>query len=207
MNCECVKKLAPGTAYPPGGLFDNMEDMDKIDVLEIFKLAERVEECAVEFYLAVSKRVHSPVVVKVFTFIAGQELKHGAMYAALREQVTKELSESAREIFAQPAKVSTIESVMDRFHADLKGRLEKFMNAEKQLVAEAANITDPIRAVDLAIFFEETTVELYRELQKHVCLASKPRVEVIINEEKRHLRDFISLKARILRATIPMRAL
>ncbi|OFZ19262.1 MAG: hypothetical protein A2X94_05770 [Bdellovibrionales bacterium GWB1_55_8] len=176
--------------------------MEKVGVLEIIQLAERVEVCAEKFYIKMADQADSLIVGKVFRIIAAQEKKHQQTYAELLRQTGEELRRDPREIFAQPAKSLGIEEILNRFHPDLKARLEKFTRCEDR--AESllfGGASSALEAVELAIVFEETSIELYRELQKHVTIHSKSRVEIIINEEKRHLRDFISLKAKILKTT------
>lgn len=142
---------------------------------EIAKAAVEIERKGQDFYRRVAAKAKTDKNRELFEYLAEEETKHEAIFAALMERLgTLELPAwSTQDEYAQ-----YLDALIDS-HALFSGGLaEKYM----------ADAEDEETAIRMAMSFEKDTLLFFTEMETLVPQSEKAAVRQCIEEERLHLR-------------------
>ncbi len=142
---------------------------------DILLAAQEVETRGEVFYNRLVETTTEPKLKELFTFLAGEESKHRAIFAKLYERVGEvELPAWAEE----DEYVDYLKYLLDShtlFRLGDVENLKRFMGTHKE-------------AVETAMGFEKDTILFFVEMQEFVPEGEKKYIKACIDEERSHLR-------------------
>jgi rubrerythrin len=151
---------------------------------EIFDLAKAVEKGGQAFYQAVASSTSSPELKELFTYLAGEEVKHYHTFEKLARDYP-ELEVDAEEWGQTSAYIQATSEA-------------RFFVGEDKAISLARTVKEPLQAVEAAVAFEKDTLLFFYELLQVTPSKGKAAAKAIIEEEKRHVL-LLSERARSLR--------
>ena len=138
---------------------------------EVFQFAIRIEENGEYFYTNVAEVVDSKEVKDLFKALAGEELKHKALYEKLLGKL---------EQYEPP------ESYPGEYYDYLRAYADNHIFPMKKLQAEIEKITTAEAALNFAMSREIESILYYQELKNIVPPDEKNTIDTIIEEERKH---------------------
>jgi rubrerythrin len=152
---------------------------------ELIKVAVQNEETGYGFYKLAEKNAKSQKMKEFFGFLAGQELVHKEKFLNLLKDV---------RIPSQPGEPADREEIDLYIKAMTDSHL--FAGKDKNIVM-ATEASNEKSAVDYAVGFEKDTLLFFYQLEDLVHSIHKPMVQVIINEEKQHIRKLVEIRREL----------
>ena len=150
---------------------------------EVFSMAMEIEKSGYAFYKTVAGTSQSGPLKQLFTFLGEQEIQHYEFF----EKLSKEMGDF-------DINEDEWEQISDYIRATTESR---FFIGEDKAINLAKTVSDPEKAIDIAIGFEKDTLLFFYELLNVTPEASKEAAQQIVDEEKRHIR-LLSEKKRAL---------
>jgi rubrerythrin len=151
------------------------------NVVEVIQMAINIEKEGYEFYSRIAKHAATETSKAVFVLLAEQEKKHIDTFTNLLNIMSGIHSEQGQYMFD--------EEVSSYFLSLTENTVFK---ASKMY--EAADMTSAKEAIHAGIHSEKNSVLFYMELLKTTELTEvRDSLELIIEEEKRHIRDLNTL--------------
>lgn len=146
-----------------------------VSVNDLISIAVQIEASGYVFYSKLAKDQQNPKLKEFFTRLADQERIH--------QQVFKNLIEQSKQ--------ST--SISSWIEDEISGYLKSFAEVSIFPAMEKTkqNLTLQ-QALDISINVEKDSIIFYSELLKYIDEQRKT-VEIIINEEKKHLIDLLNV--------------
>jgi rubrerythrin len=152
---------------------------------ELVRIAVQNEDTGYTFYKMAQQRAKSPRMEEFFKYLADQELIHKEKFLKLAGSIRNS---------AQPGEPA------DRGEVDLyiKAMTDSglFQGDDKNIVM-ASKASEETSAVDFAIGFEKDTLLFFYQLEDLVHSIHKPMVQVIIIEEKEHIRRLAEMRKEL----------
>lgn len=152
---------------------------------ELVNIAVQNEETGYTFYKLAEEKAKSPKMKDFFGFLAGQELVHKEKFLKLKQDIRNP---------SQPGEPA------DRGEIDMyiKAMTDSHLFAGKDKnIVMASKASDEKSAVDFAIGFEKDTLLFFYQLEDLVHSIHKPMVQVIISEEKQHIRKLVEIRSEL----------
>jgi len=160
-----------------------MKKTDKFTSGDILEMAVQAKKKGIELYLALAKNSGNYYVGKVFMELAKDEKRHKREMDAWLEKVKGEKREEAypgeRALFLK----SLVES--STFNCD---------TAQEKALEKTIDEEDALRA---AVNFEKDFMLFLHELKKHVSEKEAGTIDVLLDEEMRHIKDIFALKDKL----------
>lgn len=155
-----------------------MANPARFSAAEMFDLAIRVEQNGRAFYEAATVAATDPQVKELMANLASAEKEHEETFRRLRVGASTEAPQS------------------------YPGELEDYMDAllrsrvlpDEETALRRVKEMDDMAALDFAIAFEKDTILLQVEMRQLVPEAEAARVEVLIQQERIHIRLLQQLK-------------
>ena len=139
---------------------------------EIYQFALQIEENGEKFYTTMAKKLKDEKVVKLFTFLAKEEVGHKNTFQKLLSGFENySPSESYKDEYFQYFKA---------YSKNLIFNLEKFDE-------EMAEVDTIEKAFRFAIEKEINTIAYFHEMKELVHEGEKSKIEAIIEEERKHV--------------------
>ena len=150
---------------------------------EIVNMSIAIEKNGMAFYNAMANMVEDDQSKGLYTYRAGEEVRHKILFQKMLDNLSQpELTVSDEEEYKNYLGALTSSRV---FKSDV--------NTE-ELIAEAK---DHMGALNMAIEFEKDSILFYYELMDQVIEDDKEGVEMVLKEEKAHLAQLITLRAKL----------
>lgn len=151
--------------------------------LELAEIAMNIEKNGLLFYTELAAKSQEENVKEVFSFMAGEEKEHYAIFNKLKEKLTAY-------------------GVMEPFEDEYKGYIQELVDNNvfsKDIDAAklADGLTDPIEAINLALNFEKDSVIFFLQFRKVVPEEEKFVVEELIAEENHHINRLLVMRKAI----------
>jgi rubrerythrin len=148
--------------------------------VDILNFAIEIERNGYEFYTETAKKFKDLKTVKLFHYLAEQELRHERCFKQMKRKsptfTPTETLEAAYEIYKQ----EFLATYMFSDSAQTQGRIKLVASVEE--------------AVNLAVGFEKDTVVLYSSIKKYIDEENKKLIDEVIDEELGHIVRLLELK-------------
>jgi rubrerythrin len=154
------------------------------DASEIVEFAVYIEQNGYEFYTETAKKFDNEKIVRLFNYLAEEELKH--------ERVFKELKKEAGLFNPHQSYEGEFEAYMKDF---LKSHALGDNKAVKEKVGKVSTMED---ALNVALDFEKDSVVFFTTLKNHVQQEKRATIDKIIDEEVAHMTMIFNLKREML---------
>jgi rubrerythrin len=153
--------------------------------LEALRLALKLEDDGIKFYLRAAERAKSEDAKKVFKMLAHEEEKHVLIFKEMLEKLILE------ENFVSEADRGDEERFFDFIKPEIFGDI---FDTEKIV----AKIKGDIKAIELGEAAEVNTINFYKAILKNT--QNEPGKEIIkeiMKEEQNHLKTFIRYREKL----------
>ena len=141
---------------------------------EIVEIAMHLEERGEAFYNAAAEQATTAEIKELFEELAIQEQYHYRAFQQMgRDLVRTTLSDEQWDQFQEYSSVLLEQRVFEKPDGDL---------------SQAASVQDERAALEVALGFEQETIQFYRGLRDVVRGADQQAVDRIIEEEEQHIR-------------------
>ncbi len=155
--------------------------MDTFRANEVFEIAIKIEENGEKFYRYAADLAEERNSKEMFTFLAGEEVKHKKTFEAMLSGVED----------YQPS-----ESYPGEYFAYLRAYAEGLIFTPEKLQSELAEVKTVEDAIDFAIQREIESILYYIEAKNLVPGNQKDKIDEIINEERRHYLKLVGAKKK-----------
>lgn len=149
----------------------------KFNAIEVFEIAEQIERNGAAFYRRAAELFKDSDVADLFTRLANWEIRHEAILAGMR----KELSKQGREL-----------STFDPSDAPLDAKAMAGLGAfglNPDPAAQLAGSETRTEVLQMALQKEKDTIVYYTGLKAFVPgAAGKDKIDDIVEEELQHIR-------------------
>jgi rubrerythrin len=151
---------------------------------EIFGLAKEIEKSGQAYYQAIASSTASKDLKELFEHLAEQEARHYRYFDRLSREYP-ELEVDAQE--------------WEQTSAYIKATSDsRFFIGEDKALSLAKTVTDPLKAIDIAIGFEKDTLLFFFELLNLTPAKAREAARTIVEEEKRHVQLLADRKKRFV---------
>ncbi|MBN2210673.1 MAG: ferritin family protein [Sedimentisphaerales bacterium] len=144
---------------------------------EAFRLAEAVEKNGLEFYTLAAATVKDKKTKEILLNLAEQEQRHAELFAQMRQEYCAR--EDLHVVDADDQVLNYIQSVA----------ATHVFNLDKNVARLVASVQSPQSTLQLALSFEKDTITFFSALKNGVQHEHRDKVEQLIQEEVRHVRD------------------
>ena len=151
---------------------------------EIVEMGIKIEEMGQNFYESYAKDTKDEEIKKLFTFLAGEEVKH-------KKRFQKILDSMKRGEFSI---VFDSEAVDQYFEAIVNTRI---FTTPESAISLAKSSRDAIEAVNNAIAFEKDTLVFFYGFMEIVKDETREVIMKLVDEEKSHIRMLYDIKKSI----------
>ena len=148
--------------------------MALLQAADIVELAMQLEQNGESFYRAVAAKSAPPKVKALFEHLAGEEVKHRAIFAGLGRAVRERPLLTDEEW----------ERYLEYLNATVQSAL--FQGADKALAA-AERAANEQEAARMAMAFEKETLLFFYDLRDRVPAADRAVIDKVVAEEKTHI--------------------
>lgn len=155
---------------------------------EILEMAIKIEDMGLLYYETFAKKAKDKKIADLFTFLAGEESKHKALFTKIYEESKKE------DFFT----LYDYEEASAYFNALVESRFFIKPDAVMKIMDKVENESD---AIQNAILFEKDTILYFHELGAMVKEKHKNLIQRLINEEKSHVMKLVELKSTLSATT------
>ncbi len=157
-----------------------MPEKQVFSAADIFDMAVRMEHHGLAFYKAFASKVQDPEIQEVFRFMIDQETKHIEIFSGMKSGLDEhKLPESYQ---------GEAGSYLDAFVKD------QVFSSPEEAEQTARQITDRARAIDIALELEKSSILFYSGMKEVVRESDHGNIDLIIAEERDHIRRLSSLK-------------
>ena len=147
---------------------------------ELVELAILIERNGEEFYSSLKKSTQNENAREVFSYLAGEEKKHIAIFQNLLQPLEK----------YQP-----IESYPGEYEGYTKAMADSHVFTKKDTGKDLAQkIKTPLEAIDVAMRFEKDSILFFESMRQFIPNAEHKTVDELINEERDHIVKLKELK-------------
>lgn len=152
--------------------------------IELAEIAMNIEKNGLAFYTALASKAQGEKVKEIFSFMAEEEKEHYTTFKKLKEKliaygVLEPLEEEYRDY---------VQELVD------SNVFSKDIDAAEQ----AAGLSDPVEAINLALGFEKDSVIFFLQFRKAVPEDEKFVVEELIAEENHHINRLLVMRKAII---------
>lgn len=159
-----------------------MTNFAQFDAAEVFDMAIQTERNGKAFYEAAAAAATSPDVRSLLSFLADAEANHEQTFRAMKVEA------------GTPAPPESYPGEREEYvQALLRSRVLSDEAAGKQALARMASDAE---ALDFAIAFEKDTILFMYEMRDILPERERERMEVLIEQERTHVRVLQEMKAR-----------
>ena len=154
---------------------------DTFAISEVLELALQIEINGKDFYGILARQSKNENTKDIFQYLTDEEEKHQKTFQKMLDSVKTDAPEGAypEEYFAY------IRALAD-------GKVFAQKNQGKEAAAKVKNEKE---ALDMGIDAEKYSIIFYEGMKKLVPGEDNKIIDVIINEEKDHLKQLVELKA------------
>jgi rubrerythrin len=147
---------------------------------EVIELSIQIEKNGREFYSELALRTDNAKAIAMFEYLAAQEEKH---------------IDTFKEMFADACDYNPAGAYPEEYFAYMSSLSSSYVFTQKDKgKAVAAGVKDYNEGVDLGISFEKESILFYAAMKEVVPEKDRDKVDAIIREEKKHLRQLCEFK-------------
>ncbi len=150
--------------------------MDTFSLSEVLQMAEEIERNGVRFYNSAAEKVKDQHTKAVMKALAEKELEHEKTFRQMRESFC---GENEQHVLDPDREVA--------MHIQLMADTHVF-NLTRESADSLAEVQTPVSVLKLAMGFEKDTIVFFQALKEAVKPDNKPKVEMMIKEERDHIR-------------------
>jgi rubrerythrin len=156
--------------------------MSLFEPSEVFQFAIRIEENGETYYRQMAKKLDDKTVKDLFVMLAEEEAKHKKVYETLVSKIES----------YQPA-----ESYPGEYFEYLRAYADNIIFDPKTLDEKISSISNTESALNFAIDNEVASILYYHDIKNLVPENSRPQIDKIIEEERRHYVKLTNIKKTI----------
>ncbi len=149
---------------------------------ELYDIAVGIEKNGVAYYGSLSEQADDPELKRMYSDLVDMEQRHIHIFQDMRDEFVE----------FGPVVPPDVEQEYDQY---LKALIDSSVfpndNVAREVAARAASTAE---ALQFAIGAEKDSILFYTEMKDLVPVKEREAVDLIIREEKRHLRDLSALK-------------
>jgi len=151
--------------------------VERYSLAEVYRLAEAIEKHGQEFYTQAAATAVDGATRGVLKHLADEESRHAGIFAAWRQQHC-----GAEDVHV----VDLDEQVQGYLEAVAANHV---FNLGQEVAELLGSVQSPESALRLALSFEKDTIVFFTALREAVPVEQREKVEQMIREELRHVRD------------------
>ncbi|MBU1078591.1 MAG: ferritin family protein [Spirochaetes bacterium] len=159
--------------------------MNVFNVSEIFQFAIRIEENGEKFYREMAAKFGQEMIKDLFLLLADEELLH---------------KETFTDLLSKGEDYKPHESYPGEYFAYLKAYADILIFNKEQLAKEMEDISTVMDALNFAIKREWESISYYNEIKGAVPEGQHSKIEMIVQEERKHFVKLVAEKNRLLSA-------
>ena len=153
----------------------------KYSTSEVVELGVQIEKNGFAYYSTLAQRTQNKDVRDIYNFLAGEEKKHIATFNGILETIQD----------YEPPELYT-----DDYFAYLHNLAGEYVFTQADKGEEIAKtIKDDLKAIDMALKFEDESVTFYEAMKKLVPSLDRSIIEELIQQEKKHIEKLNVLKS------------
>ena len=150
---------------------------------DLVETAVQIEKNGAAFYEAMGQSGREGSVREMASFFAGEERKHIKIF---------------QEMLSSVGEPQPIETYPGEYLLYVKALADQHIFTKEQDAQELARkASSDMEAIDFALGIERDSILFYSEMKNFIRKSSQGMVDKIIEEERRHLRQFADLKKQI----------
>lgn len=157
-----------------------MSSLGMFSAAEVYDLAILTEQNGRAFYEAASAAATAPRVAKLLGQLAEAEHNHETTFRTMKQESP-----------GHPPRETYEGETTEYMQALLLSRVLPDLEAGKRAVA---NMKQDVDALDFALGFEKDTILFLYEMREIVSDAEKPRIDLLLGQEKSHVQLLTQLK-------------
>lgn len=147
---------------------------------EILDMAVQIEQQGLALYESCAHASLGPQTKTVFEYLIEQEKKHIEVFTRMKQGLENS-------------------PVPESYPGETRGYVQSFVSdqvfsSQAQAVKKAAEISDPLEAVALAIGFEQRSILFYSAMKEVVRSSEGAAIDEVIAEEHDHIRRLLKLQ-------------
>ena len=150
---------------------------------DLVETAIQIEKNGAAFYDEMAKSAKEESVREKASFFAGEERKHLEIFQDMLSSVGE-----SQPVETYPGEYTLYVKTLADQHIFTK---------EKDAQAQARKAPSDIEAIDFALGIERDSILFYSEMKNFIRKGTHEAVDKIIEEERKHLRQFAELKKQI----------
>lgn len=150
---------------------------------EVLKLAIQIEKNGKDFYENLAQETRNEDISSTFNYLVKEEIKHKERFQEMLHHAKRKGEDLSAQIFVN------LEDEYLKSFADSK----IFASANKH-IKRAQEAADEKELLNVAISIELDSILFYYEMEKVIRKGDKKIVQEVIEEEKNHVRELMSLK-------------
>ena len=146
---------------------------------EIAQIGMKIEENRMSFYRVIASEAKKKEAAEIFNFLADEVEQH--------YQTFKSLADKLRGCDLP---------ILDKDHEEFMRQLANsniFATCD-DVAKYARGVKSTLEAIDLSLGFEKDSIIFYLQFRKMVPDSLKPEIDVIIDEEQKHIQKFLALR-------------
>jgi rubrerythrin len=157
--------------------------------VELVRIAVRNEETGFDFYTQAAARARTPELKRLFDDLAAQEQAHKEKFLGFMRRNQDPAPPDA------PEGAPSVPTDTDRYIAAMTDN--RLFDGENKNIVLAATAADEKAAVEFALGFEKDTLLFFYQMLEQVRSADQPMVQIIILEEKNHIRRLAEIRKEL----------
>jgi rubrerythrin len=147
---------------------------------EVVGIAIRIEQGGFRFYSDIQKMIKDEKANEIFRYLAGEEKKHEALFSNMLDKI---------------GQIDTPASMKEDYELYVQSIADSHIfRDDKSAAASALSIKGLHDALDMGMAFEKDSILFFREMLNYVPESRHKTIEILIEEEKKHLIKLAALK-------------
>lgn len=146
---------------------------------EIAQIGMKIEENRMSFYRAIASEAKKKEAVEIFNFLASEKEQHYQTFKSLADKL-------------RGCDLPTLDKDHEEFMRQLAN--SNILATCDDVVKYARSVKSTLEAIDLSLGFEKDSIIFYLQFKKMLPDSLKPEIDVIIDEEQKHIQKFLALR-------------
>jgi rubrerythrin len=142
---------------------------------EVVGMAVETERAGHQYYELAAKKANGPAVAELFTFLAGEEVKHEHVFAALYEKIREKPADLP---FDWDELMPYLKVITD----------SRFFLGKDKAMALVQSARDEQEALAFALRFEKETLLFYLEITRFIAEPHRSVIGEVARQERMHIR-------------------
>ncbi len=156
--------------------------MSKYNFDDILLFAVNIEKNGENFYRKFAEKFKDETINALFLFLADQEVEHSTYFSELLQSIQTFETDNG--------------NYNDEYFSYLRAFVDNAIFNSKKNDELSTSINSIVDVLDFALRMESDSITFYSELKLFMNQKDISKVDIIINEEKKHFRKLYELKSK-----------